>query len=40
MKGYDFHIHINDWGNPTNKNEILRVLKPFFQFVEIEDLKE
>lgn len=40
MKGFDFKVNINDYGSPVKKEELERVLKPFFQLVEVKDDKD
>lgn len=30
---HDFQLSINDWGSGVTEEEVLRVLKPFFQSV-------
>lgn len=40
QKGYDFELHINDYGVEVKPHEIERILKPFFQFVEVKDCSE
>lgn len=34
-KPLNFHVHINDWGSGATVEEVERILKPFFQIVEV-----
>lgn len=40
MKYRQFIVQINDYGNGVLLAELLRVLKPYFQFVEVLPFKK
>lgn len=40
QKGFNFEVYINHYGEPVKKETIELILKPFFQFVKVEDCKD
>ena len=36
----EFHVHVNDYGSGTNIYTLTKLLKPFFQFVEVTCVSE
>jgi len=40
QKGFNFEVYINHYGEPTKKESIELILKPFFQFVKVDDVRD